>query len=77
MKLKITEITEGSFEGINGPVEYWWYKGQDDDGLTIRFGSTDGTHELGETYELRIETTKGLNRAGKAELRYRELVAKQ
>jgi len=57
-KLTIKKRKDGTFEGTDGPVPYFWYKAVRDDGVTIEFGSTDGSHLEGESKELMIEKTE-------------------
>lgn len=70
MTLKITEKKDGKFIGRDGnDVPYWWYKATGSDGITRRFGSKNGTLNIGSSYERDIEVTEV---AGGA-LRYRDV----
>ena len=56
MKIKIVKKNEKGFTGQDGEHrDYYWYTGERDNGVAIRFGSTNGGHEEGETLDLLIE----------------------
>lgn len=72
MKIKITKKTLKGFTGDDGEDrEYFWYTGERENGLSLRFGSVNGEHEEGKTYDLTIEEYEQSNgRKG-----YKELTA--
>jgi hypothetical protein len=73
MKLTITEKTAKPFVGDEGnEIEYYWYKGVREDGIAIRFGSTDGEHEMGKTVEINLEKTERIDKKGNVKIGYKE-----
>jgi len=70
-KLKIIRVKDGSFTGDDGAkVEYYWVKGETEDGLTIEFGTKDSGHEEGVTKSVELEKTEA--KGGK--FRYKEIL---
>lgn len=62
MKLHIIKKTEKPFKGDDGEQrDYYWYIGQKEDQTAIRFGSANGEHEEGETYDILLETYEQSN----------------
>lgn len=62
MKIEIVKKQEKSFTGRDGkPVDYYWYVGKKEDGTAVRFGSTNGEHEEGETKDLLLEEYEQTN----------------
>lgn len=72
MKLLIKKKTNKPFDGADGERrDYFWYLGQDQNGLVKRFGSSDGSHQEGETYDLNIEEYEQSNgRKGLKEVKF-------
>jgi len=56
MKLTIVKKTEKSFVGEDGEERaYFWYIGKKQDGMAIRFGSSDGDHSVGDEEDYLLE----------------------
>jgi len=56
MKLKIIRKTAKPFQGDDGESrDYFWYIAEQADGTSIRFGSTNGSHEVGAAVDPLIE----------------------
>lgn len=77
MKLKIKDFKVSPFTGDEGErVEYFWYRAvRESDGVTIRFGSMDGTHEAGDEVDLDIEKYERTDKNGKTVIAYKENLA--
>lgn len=70
MKLKIQKVRDGSFKGDEGePVEWYWVKGETEDGVTIEFGTPNTIYEAGQTVTVDIEKTE---KPGGKGFKYRE-----
>jgi len=68
MLLKITTKKSKPFTGDDGEErDYFWYAGlRQEDGVTIKFGSSNGEYKPGDEVELLLEKTeKVINRKGK------------
>jgi hypothetical protein len=83
MKLEITQKTNKPFIGSEGdPIDYFWYVGlREEDNVSIRFGSTDGSMEIGQKVDLILEKTEKLTvnkKTGKRkiEFAYRQFISK-
>jgi len=62
LNLNITEKKAKPFAGNDGKeMDYFWYKGEKKDGLTISFGSIDGSHEIGDNVDVDLEKTEKSN----------------
>jgi len=56
MKLKIAKKVLKPFTGKDGEErEYFWYIGKRADGMAVRFGSSDGSHEIGDDEDYFLE----------------------
>jgi len=56
MKITIVKKTLKKFKGEDGEErDYYWYVGTKEDGLAIRFGSTNGEYEEGESSDILVE----------------------
>lgn len=73
-KLKIVKVRDGSFDGEDGRIEYWWIKAlRLSDGITLEFGSKTGGFEVGEEVEVLLEKTEFLKKNGQTGFRYKEI----
>jgi len=56
MKIEIVKKNLKAFTGQDGQLrDYYWYTGKKEDGMAIRFGSTNGEYEAGETADILLE----------------------
>ncbi|HNV97621.1 MAG TPA: hypothetical protein PKL13_04990 [bacterium] len=54
-------------------MDYAWYKALREDGVTIKFGSMDCSHEIGDEVEIELEKTESIQNE-KPAFRYKEIV---
>ncbi len=74
MKLVIRKIKDGSFEGDNGPITYYWYKAvKGDDGFILEFGSAE-KYDVDDKIDVDIERTEYTDKKGNLRFRYKEVV---
>jgi len=56
MILTIAKRSEKEFTGKDGETRpYFWYVGKKADGLALRFGSSDGSHKVGDKKDFFLE----------------------
>lgn len=67
-KYTIKRVKDGSFDGDDGRVPYFWVKLlRLSDGVTLEAGSKRGDFEQGDTLELEVEKTE----LGNGKFRYK------
>lgn len=56
---RITRVKDGSFTGDDGLIQYFWIKGETEDGITIEFGTKRDDYTTDDTdVEVELEKTE-------------------
>jgi len=66
-KVKPFQTSEGD------KMDYAWYKALRGDGVTIKFGSMDCSHEVGDEVNIDLEKIESVQN-GKPTFRYKEII---
>lgn len=75
MIYKILEKKQKNFTSDNGDeIEYFWYKALRGDGVSLKFGSLNGDHEVEKEVDINLEKTEYIDKKGNLNFRYKEIL---